>query len=243
MSQEEEELLLSEDELLNSAKPDQAEGRKRTREISRLEFEDLQGQVKSVTDALNNFGELFRTYLCGEKRPRMSDCDPAAQSTSTVQFTCIAQSTLNAGQSAFITAHPVTSVSIPTSAAVSLPKPPTSIALQSQIDGISPPLHAPSPGNESFFSAESLDTGFNPVYVDPDFLSTDAGPSFPSVAPDDEDIPQISYEGDEPTGTDIPSSFASYVEGCTKKKIKKEDVGESPSRFLWYSSNFLTYYS
>ena len=56
------------------------------------------------------------------------------------------------------------------------------------------------------------------------FFSTDAGPSFPSVAPDDEDIPQISYEGDEPTGTDIPSSFASYVEGCTKKKIKKEDL-------------------
>ena len=47
MSQEEEELLLSEDELLNS---DQAEGRKWTREISRLEFEDLQGKAKSVTD-------------------------------------------------------------------------------------------------------------------------------------------------------------------------------------------------
>ena len=161
------EVLLSEDELLNSAKSDHAVSRKGTREISWFEFEDLQGQVKSVTDALNNFEELCRTYLCGDKRLRMSDCDPTAQSTSTVQSTpYVAPSTSNAGQSAFMTAHPVTSVPILTSGSVSSQKPSTSIALQSQTDGISPPLYAPSQDNESFFP--TLDTGFNPVYVDPD---------------------------------------------------------------------------
>eukprot|EP00795_Rhopilema_esculentum_P011074 gene11074-19935_t len=42
-----------------------------------------------------------------------------------------------------------------------------------------------------------------------------------------------SSRGDEPTGTDMPSSLASYVEGYTKKE-KKKDLE------FWFSTKFST---
>ena len=92
-----------------------------------------------------------------------------------------------------------------------------------------------SPGHESLLSAEAMDTGFNPVYSDPDFSVINVALQSPTAndAPlkesetpneQEEDIPQIAYEGDEATGPDVSTSLAKYVEGCVTKKIKKDDM-------------------
>ena len=50
------------DDFSAKSKPDDDSKSKEKEINSRSEFDDLQGQVKSVSDALNNFGEIFK--LC-----------------------------------------------------------------------------------------------------------------------------------------------------------------------------------
>ena len=99
-----------------------------------------------------------------------------------------------------------------------------------------------SPGHGSLHSAEAMDTGLNPVYSDPDFsvvnvaLQSPAANDAPLKEPEtpkeqEEDIPQIAYEGDEATGPDVSASLAEYVKDCMTKKIKKDDMEAYLKRF------------
>ena len=89
-----------------------------------------------------------------------------------------------------------------------------------------------SPGRESLLSVEAMETGFNPVYPDPDFslvnvalqspTAQDTQPQGTTASPaNEEDIPQIANEGDEAKGPHVSASLATYVEGCVTKKIKR----------------------
>ena len=106
-----------------------------------------------------------------------------------------------------------------------------SAALSSHAANTSPYGAAFSPDSNTVISLGSVDTGFNPMNADPDFAMASVEIQTKTVALVDEDIPQISDEGDEPSGPDISPSIASYVEGCTRKKIKKEDLDSFRQRF------------
>ena len=88
-----------------------------------------------------------------------------------------------------------------------------------------------------------METGFNPVYPDPDFSlvnvalqsPTDQDAQLqgtPASPAHEEDIPQIAYEGDEAKGPDVSTSLATHVEGCMTEKIKKDDMEAYLKRFL-----------
>eukprot|EP00795_Rhopilema_esculentum_P015682 gene15682-6971_t len=96
---------LTPDDVSARSKPDDAENNKRSRKRktnSRSEFDDLQSQVKGVSDALNNFGKIFQSFLYEAKRPK-TNVGTAAQSAPTA-----AQSAPSAAQSAQFAAHVAT---------------------------------------------------------------------------------------------------------------------------------------
>ena len=60
----------------------------------------------------------------------------------------------------------------------------------------------------------------------------DTQPQGTTASPaNEEDIPQIAYEGDEAKGPHVSASLATYVEGCVTKKIKKDDMEAYLKRF------------
>ena len=208
---------------------------RKRKEVTRLEFDSLQAQVSSVTTAINNFGDIMKSFM-SEKRPRYDDELTAAQSAtfSAQAAPSAAHAATNFGdQRSFATAQSGAGIDN------FLP----SFALQSHSNEQAPDLVSfASPGHESLLSAEAMDTGFNPVYSDPDFSvanmalqspgSKDVLPheSSDSKEPED-DIPQIAYEGDEMTGPDVSASLAKYVEGCVTRRIKKDDMEAYLKRF------------
>eukprot|EP00795_Rhopilema_esculentum_P006976 gene6976-12599_t len=74
---------------------------------------------------------------------------------------------------------------------------PISAALSSHVANTSPYGAVFSPDSNTVISLGSVDTGFNPVDADPDFAMINVEIQPKTVALVDEDIPQISYEGDE----------------------------------------------
>ena len=85
---EEKRLLATVEEEEDSAtlKPDDVPefcSRKR-KEVTRLEFDSLQAQVSSVTTAINNFGDIIKSFM-SEKRPRYDD-ELAAAHSATYHF-------------------------------------------------------------------------------------------------------------------------------------------------------------
>ena len=243
MNSEEEQRLLApvgeeEDDDSTTPKPDDVPGpctRKR-KGVTRSEFEHLQVQVSSVTAAINNFGDMLKSFIGDAKKPRFDNEVLAAQSAS------------YSSQVAASAAHAATFLGDQTTfAATQSASGPNNLvpsyALQSHPNEEAAPFTPfASPGHESLLSVEAMETGFNPVYSDPDFSlvnvalqsSTDQdSPAQEAPAPPalEEDIPQIAYEGDEAKGPDVSASLATYVEGCVTKKIKKDDMEAYLKRF------------
>ena len=89
MNSEEEQRLLApvgeeEDDDSTTPKPNDVPGpctRKR-KGVSRSEFEHLQVQVSSVTAAINNFGDMLKSFIGDAKKPRFDNEVLAAQSAS-----------------------------------------------------------------------------------------------------------------------------------------------------------------
>ena len=87
MNSEEEQRLLApvdEDDDSTTPKPDDVPKpcpRKR-KGITRSEFDNLQVQVSSVTAAINNFGDMLKSFIGDGKKPRFDDEVLAAQSAS-----------------------------------------------------------------------------------------------------------------------------------------------------------------
>eukprot|EP00112_Aurelia_sp_Birch-Aquarium-sp1_P009353 Seg206.2 transcript_id=Seg206.2/GoldUCD/mRNA.D3Y31 product="hypothetical protein" protein_id=Seg206.2/GoldUCD/D3Y31 len=219
-----------EDDASTTLKPDDVPGpsiRKR-KEVTRTEFDSLQVQASSVTAAINNFGEILKSFASG-KKPRYDDELSAAQSAP------------DSGHAATFLGDPPNFAPAQSGSAFDNFGP--SFALQSHPnEEASHFMPFPSPGHESLLSAEAMDTGFNPVYSDPDFSMVNLGLQSPTApgapvlegptpsAPED-DIPQLEYEGDEEKGSDVSASLATYVEGCVTKKIKKNDMEAHFKRF------------
>ena len=53
---------------------------RKRKEVTRSEFESLQVQVSSVTTAINNFGDILKSFMGSEKKPRYDNELLAAQS-------------------------------------------------------------------------------------------------------------------------------------------------------------------
>ena len=186
---------------------------RKRKEVTRLEFVSLQVQVSSVTTAINNFGDILKSFMSSEKKPRYDNKFLAAQSApySAQSVSSAPHATTFVGdQPSFATAQ--------SGAALDNLLP--SIVLQSHPNEQAPDFVSfASPGHESLLSAEAMKTGFNPVYSDPDFsvvnvtlqspVANDAPLKEPETPKDqEEDIPQIAYEGDEAMGPDVSASLA-----------------------------------
>ena len=177
---------------------------RKRKEVTRSEFESLQVQVSSVTTAINNFGDILKSFMSSEKKPRHDSKFLAAQSAP-----YSAQSVLSVAHAAtFVGDQPSFA---PAQSGAALDNLLPSIALQSHPNEQAPDFVSfASPGHESLLSAEAMDMGFNPVYSDPDFsvvnvaLQSPAANDAPLKEPEtpkdqEEDIPQIAYKGNEAT--------------------------------------------
>ena len=168
MNSEEEQRLLApvdEDDDSTTPKPDDVPEpcpRKR-KGVTRSEFDNLQVQVSSVTAAINNFGDMLKSFIGDGKKPRFDDEVLAAQSASypTQVSTSAAHAATFLGD--HTTFAPAQSGSGPDN---SVP----SFALQSHPNKEAAHfMPFASPGHESLLSVDAMETGFNPVYPDPDF--------------------------------------------------------------------------
>ena len=211
---------VDEDNDSTTPKPDDVPGpspRKRKR-VTRSEFNNFQVQVSSVTAAINNFGDMLKSFIGDGKKPRFDDEVLAAQSAS--YPTQVATSAAHAAT--FLGDHTTfaavnnfgdmlksfigdgkkprfddevlaaQSASYPTQVATSAAHAATllgdhtafaparsgsgpynlvpSFALQSHPNEEAAHFTpVASPGCESLLSVEAMETGFNPVYPDPDF--------------------------------------------------------------------------
>ena len=68
---------------------------KKQKEVTRSEFESLQVQVSSVTTAINNFGDILKSFMDSEKKPRYDNellaaqsAPYSAQSVSSIRSSC-----------------------------------------------------------------------------------------------------------------------------------------------------------
>eukprot|EP00795_Rhopilema_esculentum_P010276 gene10276-18973_t len=217
---------LTPDDVSAKSKPDDAENNQRSRKRKTISRKNIQKtNVGTVAQSAPTAAQSAPT--AAQSAPTAAQSAPtAAQSAPTAAQSAptAAQSAPSAAQSAQFAAHVATPWT-------SFQNVPISAALSSDVVNTSPYGAVFSPDSNTVISLGSVDTGFNPVYADPDFAMANVKIQPKTVALVDEDIPQISYEGDEPKGPDISPSLASYVEGCTGKKIKKEDLDPFRQRF------------
>ena len=108
---------LTPDDVSAKSRPDDAENNLKSRKrktISSSEFDKLQSQVKGVSDVLNNFGEIFRSFLYEEKAqsaPIAAQFAPIAAQSAPIaaqSAPIAAQSASTAAQSAQSATHAAT---------------------------------------------------------------------------------------------------------------------------------------
>ena len=134
---------------------------RKRKEVTRLKFESLQVQVSSVTTAINNFGNILKSFTGSEKKPRYDNKFLAAQSAP-----YSTPSVLSAAHAATFVGDQPSLATARSGAGLNNLFP--SFALQSHQNKQAPDfVPFASPGHESLLSAEAMDTGFNPVYCDP----------------------------------------------------------------------------